>query len=220
MSDPPLRKHRRLHLGSHSMAIRWGWGRLGDLTKRPCPRNKSHSQRTQQKNLLRNEKNAHKAEFAWAIFQAQSRWTHLGRVLPSKFSKPHSFSFHTCRCSIHPYFQLVLLLSLLGFHDPKSLWVLEDIGEIKLIWEFLVWHKRIDGVSAVVRTQVWSPAWHSGLRIQHCCSSTAGHSCDSDLIPGPGSPYATGWPKKTKKKINLYPCLLNSLLHFVCLALS
>lgn len=34
-----------------------------------------------------------------------------------------------CRCSVSPYFQPVLSLSLLGFQDPKSLWVLEGEGE-------------------------------------------------------------------------------------------
>ena len=34
---------------------------------------------------------------------------------------------------------------------------------------------------------------HSGLRIW-CC-----HSCGSDMIPGPGTPCAAGWPKKKKK---------------------
>ena len=41
--------------------------------------------------------------------------------------------------------------------------------------------------------QVQCPAWHSGLKIRHC------HSCSSELIPGPGTPYAVGSPKKRKK---------------------
>ena len=44
--------------------------------------------------------------------------------------------------------------------------------------------------------QIQSPAQHSRLRIQHCCSCDLG----SDLIPGSGTPYAMGWPKKKKKK--------------------
>ena len=40
------------------------------------------------------------------------------------------------------------------------------------------------------RTQVRSLAQHSELRIPCCCA------CDFDLIPGPGTPYAAGWPKE------------------------
>ena len=51
-------------------------------------------------------------------------------------------------------------------------------------------------------TQVRSPAQHSGLRIWRCCSLGLGRDCSSDLIPGPGTPYAAGWPnmKKIKKR--------------------
>ena len=38
--------------------------------------------------------------------------------------------------------------------------------------------------------QVRSLAWHSGSRIWHC------RNCGSDLIPGWGTLYAVGWPKK------------------------
>ena len=43
-----------------------------------------------------------------------------------------------------------------------------------------------------------SLARHSGLRIQHTCG--LGHNCGSDVIPGPGTPYAPGAKKKKKKK--------------------
>ena len=39
-------------------------------------------------------------------------------------------------------------------------------------------------------------AWHSGLRIWCCHSCGISHNCSSDLIPGPGTSYAAGWPKK------------------------
>lgn len=45
-------------------------------------------------------------------------------------------------------------------------------------------------------TQVQSPGQHSGLGIRHC------HSCGSNLIPGPGIPYALEWPKKENKQTN------------------
>ena len=48
--------------------------------------------------------------------------------------------------------------------------------------------------------QVWSPAWHSGLRT-HCCHSyDLGQDCSSSVIPGPGTPYVSGQPKKKKQK--------------------
>ena len=49
-------------------------------------------------------------------------------------------------------------------------------------------------------TQVWSPAWLSVLKIQCCCSCSSGHNCGLELIPGPGTPYATGQPKMKKKQ--------------------
>ena len=49
-------------------------------------------------------------------------------------------------------------------------------------------------------TQVRSLARHSGLRIPHCCSCGLGPNCGLDLIPGLGTPYATGWPKKKRQK--------------------
>ena len=33
-----------------------------------------------------------------------------------------------------------------------------------------------------------------------CPGCGLGHNCVSDLIPGPGTPYAAGWPKKKKRK--------------------
>ena len=63
----------------------------------------------------------------------------------------------------------------------------------------------ISGVPAVAQdqqclgragTQVQSLVQHSGLRIQHWCGCGYG----SDLIPGPGTPYAVGWPKKKKER--------------------
>ena len=42
---------------------------------------------------------------------------------------------------------------------------------------------------------VRSPAQHSGLRIQHCCSCGLGRDCGLDLVPGLGTPYAVGQPK-------------------------
>ena len=37
----------------------------------------------------------------------------------------------------------------------------------------------------------------------HVAAATAGidRTCGLDLIPDPGTPYASGWPKKNKKKV-------------------
>ena len=45
-------------------------------------------------------------------------------------------------------------------------------------------------------TQVRSPVLHSELKIWHCGSCGAGQNYCSDLIPGPRTSYAVGWPKK------------------------
>ena len=48
--------------------------------------------------------------------------------------------------------------------------------------------------------QAQSLARHSGLRIPYCHSRGIDCNCVSDLIPGPGTLYATGWPKKKKNE--------------------
>ena len=68
------------------------------------------------------------------------------------------------------------------------------------------------GVPAVVQPDWWhlesagmkvqSLAQHSGLRIWHCHSCGLGRNCCSDLIPVPGTPCASGWPKMKKQKHN------------------
>ena len=76
-------------------------------------------------------------------------------------------------------------------------------------WE--VYSERGWGVPAVVHWDRWrlrstaiqvQPlAWHSGLRIQGCCSCGLGHNCSLDLIHGWGAPYATGqtqWKQRQK----------------------
>ena len=50
---------------------------------------------------------------------------------------------------------------------------------------------------------VQSPTWHNELRIQCCHSCGIGCNYGSDLIPGPGTPYATGCPKRKRKKDSL-----------------
>ena len=52
-------------------------------------------------------------------------------------------------------------------------------------------------------TQVWSLAWHSGLRIWCCRSCCIDHNCGSDLVPGLETQHSMGWPKKKKKKVQL-----------------
>ena len=49
------------------------------------------------------------------------------------------------------------------------------------------------------RTQVQSPAGHSGLRIWGCHSCSIGHNCSSDLIPG-GNSTCCKEAKQTNKQ--------------------
>ena len=65
--------------------------------------------------------------------------------------------------------------------------------------EFLLWHSGFSSVSAALGRRLDLQAQHSGLRIWHCHSSSIGRNCRLNLIPGLGTPYATGQPKKKKK---------------------
>ena len=50
------------------------------------------------------------------------------------------------------------------------------------------------------RKQVPSLAWLSGLRIWHCRCCSIGCNCCLDLISGPGTSCAMGWPKNKQTK--------------------
>ena len=55
-----------------------------------------------------------------------------------------------------------------------------------------------NGIGSVLRSngmQVWSLTPHSGLRIRHCYSCALGRDFSLDLIPGLGTPHATGRPQ-------------------------
>ena len=62
--------------------------------------------------------------------------------------------------------------------------------------------------------QVRSPAPHSGLRTLCCCSCGFGCDCDLDMIHGPRTPYALGWPKNLKN--NIKTCFVNEELEQLC----
>ena len=64
--------------------------------------------------------------------------------------------------------------------------------------EFLLWHNGIRGVSGALGCRFESPAWHSGLRIQHC------HSCGIGLalIPGQETAVHGQERKQTNKNTN------------------
>ena len=64
--------------------------------------------------------------------------------------------------------------------------------------------------------QVQFPAWQRGLRAWHCCCCGIGSNCSSNVIPGLGTPYAVGQPKKKRKNLQ---CLLN-LNNMPCTVLS
>ena len=71
---------------------------------------------------------------------------------------------------------------------------------INICWEFPLWHNGISSVSGAHGIQVWSLAWHRGLRIRLCSSCGLHGNCSLDLIPGPRIPHASGWPKKKNEK--------------------
>ena len=69
------------------------------------------------------------------------------------------------------------------------------------IQEFPLWCNGIPRVSGLCcTTQVLSPAWHSGLK-DPALPQLRGRL---QLIPGPGTPYATERPKKKKIKNCMY----------------
>ena len=63
--------------------------------------------------------------------------------------------------------------------------------------EFLLWCNAISSISGTLGCRL--EPWHSGLRIWQCCNCGVGCNCGSDLIPGPGTPYAAGWQTKQNK---------------------
>jgi len=60
-----------------------------------------------------------------------------------------------------------------------------------------------------------SLAWHSVLHTQCCRSCGADHRYSLDLIPGPGSPYATKKKKKKKRGKRRIEIFLCSQVHFL-----
>lgn len=44
---------------------------------------------------------------------------------------------------------------------------------------------------------------HGGLKDSMLPQLYVSHNCSSDLSPVPGTPYAGGWPKKEKEKVNV-----------------
>lgn len=68
--------------------------------------------------------------------------------------------------------------------------------------EFPLWHNGIGSVWSS-GMQVWSPSGHSGW-----VKDPLGCNCSWDLFPSPGTPYATGRPKKKKKEQHVYEKML------------
>ena len=85
------------------------------------------------------------------------------------------------------YFHMFLLLFSAPFFKEVPL-------GIPPVVQWNSWHLGTTG------TQVWSLVGHRGLKIQLCHSYSLGHGWGPDLIPGPGTPYATGWPEKKRKE--------------------
>ena len=75
-------------------------------------------------------------------------------------------------------------------NDPETQWLKSNYHRVltEVQWDW--WHLCSAGM------QVGSPAQHSGLRIRHCRSCDISCNCGLGLIPGSGTPHATGKPKK------------------------
>ena len=68
------------------------------------------------------------------------------------------------------------------------------------IEEFLQWHSGLMIQLVSVKVLVRSPAWLSGLRIQHCCSCGVGCSCPWIRSLACELPNAVGSSEKEKRK--------------------
>ena len=62
--------------------------------------------------------------------------------------------------------------------------------------EFLLWHNGIDSHLGALGHRFYP--WP-----QHCYTCGLGHNCGLDQIPGLGTPYSAGQPKRKKKKSGL-----------------
>lgn len=69
-----------------------------------------------------------------------------------------------------------------------------------VLWELLLWHSAIDGVSVVPGCRFDPRSWQHGLKDPALQQLWWRSSCSSDLIPGPGSPYFAGQPKEPPQK--------------------
>ena len=91
---------------------------------------------------------------------------------------------------------------------PQAHKKLQKTSHLLRLWQFIFRSLKqlYHGVPAVTQWDQWhsgsaglqvgSPAQHSGLRIRHCHSCGLSLDCSSDLIPGQGTPYSMGQPKK------------------------
>ena len=66
--------------------------------------------------------------------------------------------------------------------------------------EVLLWRHRIGGILGALGHRFDPQPWHSGLRIWRYLSGSLGCDCSLGVIPGLGTPYAAGWPKKFRKR--------------------
>ena len=76
--------------------------------------------------------------------------------------------------------------------------------ELRIIKDGWIWSFCCGAVGLVASWERWNAGSIPGLaqwvKDLTCCSCSLGHNCSSDLIPGPGTPYASGQPKKKEEK--------------------
>ena len=75
--------------------------------------------------------------------------------------------------------------------------------QLELSFKTLYWSSCCSGIGLAASLQHQDagliPAQHSGIKDLASPSCGRGYKYGSDLIPGSGTPYASGWPKKKKK---------------------
>ena len=60
--------------------------------------------------------------------------------------------------------------------------------------------KQAEPENVIIKKAEEFQLWHSGLRIQHCCSCGVDHSCGSNAVPGLGTSIFSGCSKNKQIK--------------------
>ena len=125
----------------------------------------------------------------------------------SDFKTLNTVSFHCMSINIFLYITIPRAAPFKTLPTNPSLWIISVTLSFPLkmaTLEFPLWYSGFGGVSAAPghRFNSWPGT-----------SCSVGHNCDLFLIPGLGTPYATGQPKKKKKKKKGHILLVHHFLN-------